>query len=296
MNEPGLPPLRCRLPRFPRASTRCRTVHPRRRGQRHAAAPRRAVRLQRPARSPTPTSSCVYWAGGNPFHHHQDISAAAARAGPTRHRRRARPVLDGDGQARRHRRAVDHLVRTRRLLRLHERPRADGDARAGRAYAQSRDDYQTFAALADRLGFGEQFTEGRTARAVAGPPLRELVRRTRFRGAVVRRVLARPAACGCRPKTGLTLLADFRADPAAHPLGTPSGRSRSSPPTSTVSATTTARAIRRGSNPTEWLGGPRAAHYPLHLLANQPATRLHSQLDGGAASQNSKVPAANRSG
>ena len=33
---------------------------------------------------------------------------AAAGARPGRHRRRARPVLDGDGQARRHRRAVDH--------------------------------------------------------------------------------------------------------------------------------------------------------------------------------------------
>jgi biotin/methionine sulfoxide reductase len=41
--------------------------------------------------------------------------------------------------------------------------------------------------------------------------------------------------------------------------------------------------------PTEWLGGERATAYPLHLLANQPATRLHSQLDGGGTSQKSKV-------
>ena len=41
--------------------------------------------------------------------------------------------------------------------------------------------------------------------------------------------------------------------------------------------------------PSEWLGGPRASEFPLHLLANQPASRLHSQLDGGAASQASKV-------
>ena len=34
-------------------------------------------------------------------------------------------------------------------------------------YAQSRDDYTTFAALAERLGFGEQFTEGRNRAAVA---------------------------------------------------------------------------------------------------------------------------------
>jgi biotin/methionine sulfoxide reductase len=31
------------------------------------------------------------------------------------------------------------------------------------------------------------------------------------------------------------------------------------------------------------------ARYPLHLVANQPATRLHSQLDFGATSVGSKV-------
>jgi biotin/methionine sulfoxide reductase len=41
--------------------------------------------------------------------------------------------------------------------------------------------------------------------------------------------------------------------------------------------------------PSEWLGGQRAARYPLHLIANQPATRLHSQLDIGAVSRGSKV-------
>lgn len=41
--------------------------------------------------------------------------------------------------------------------------------------------------------------------------------------------------------------------------------------------------------PTEWLGGRRAADYPLHLLANQPSSRLHSQLDIGAVSRGSKV-------
>ncbi len=41
--------------------------------------------------------------------------------------------------------------------------------------------------------------------------------------------------------------------------------------------------------PTEWLGGARAQDFPLHLLANQPASRLHSQLDTGALSQKSKV-------
>ena len=39
----------------------------------------------------------------------------------------------------------------------------------------------------------------------------------------------------------------------------------------------------------EWLGSPLAERYPLHLVANNPTTRLHSQLDVGAFSQASKV-------
>ncbi|MDF2469229.1 MAG: molybdopterin oxidoreductase, partial [Rhodococcus erythropolis] len=45
----------------------------------------------------------------------------------------------------------------------------------------------------------------------------------------------------------------------------------------------------RWYEPDEWLGGPRATQFPLHLIANQPKTRLHSQLDHGAASQASKI-------
>ena len=37
------------------------------------------------------------------------------------------------------------------------------------------------------------------------------------------------------------------------------------------------------------MGAPRAADYPLALVANNPATRLHSQLDSGPYSQASKV-------
>ena len=86
-----------------------RDVHPRRRGQRHAAAPRRAVRLQR-----TAPDLSRHQAGllgrRQPVPPPPEHSAAAARTGPRRHRGGPRAVLDGDGQARRHRRAVDDRI------------------------------------------------------------------------------------------------------------------------------------------------------------------------------------------
>ena len=41
--------------------------------------------------------------------------------------------------------------------------------------------------------------------------------------------------------------------------------------------------------PFEWLGAPAAKTFPLHMISNQPNTRLHGQLDPGRVSRNSKV-------
>lgn len=41
--------------------------------------------------------------------------------------------------------------------------------------------------------------------------------------------------------------------------------------------------------PSEWLGSELAERFPLHLISNQPRTRLHSQYDIGSYSVDSKV-------
>ena len=117
MNEPGLPPLRCPLPVFPQGPNPVRHLHPGGGRQRHAAAPRRVVRLQRAA-TDLPGHPLRVLGRRQPLSSPPEPAPAAARAGPGRHRRGARPVLDRDGQTRRHRGALDHRLRTRRLLRL----------------------------------------------------------------------------------------------------------------------------------------------------------------------------------
>jgi biotin/methionine sulfoxide reductase len=88
---------------------------------------------------------------------------------------------------------------------------------------------------------------------------------------------------------GLTLLADYRADPVAHRLATPSGCIEIFSDTIDGFGYADCSGHPRWYEPTEWLGGERAQRFPLHLVANQPKSRLHSQLDGGATSQQSKV-------
>src|SRR5690606_2085563 len=96
-------------------------------------------------------------------------------------------------------------------------------------FADARDDYDTFAALAHRLGFGDRFTEGRTSREW----LEHLYEQ--WRGFVLadkQRVEDPPpfrefwvkGQVRMRTEDDLTLFEDFRADPDRHPLRTPSGR------------------------------------------------------------------------
>ena len=79
-------------------------------------------------------------------------------------------------------------------------------------------------------------------------------------------------------ENGLTLLADFRADPKIHRLKTPSGRIEIFSEDIDGFGYDDCGGHPKWFEPSEWLRGSRAAHYPLHLLANpdRKSTRLNS--------------------
>jgi biotin/methionine sulfoxide reductase len=77
----------------------------------------------------------------------------------------------------------------------------------------------------------------------------------------------------------------FRRDPETAPLLTPSGK------VEIASATIAGFGYEDCPGHPAWLPPSEAtsARFPLQLIANQPATRLHSQLNFGATSQASKI-------
>ena len=87
----------------------------------------------------------------------------------------------------------------------------------------------------------------------------------------------------------LVLFEQFRADPEGTPLGTPSGRIEIFSATIDGFGYADCPGHPTWLEPAEWLGAPLARRYPLHLVANNPTARLHSQLDVGAVSQATKV-------
>ncbi len=235
-----------------------------------------------------PDIKLVYWAGGNPFHHHQDLNRLRDAF--------ARPdtVIVHESAWTATARHADIVLPATVTLEREDIGGSPGDPllvamhRAVPAYAEARDDYDIFSALAERLGIAERFTEDRSARQW----LRHLYEPTRR--ALLERGAQAPDFDGFWEMGELTLpilpwdggiVRAFRRDPVAAPLPTPSGKIE------------IACARIAGFGYTDCTGHPiwftRAegpnSRFPLQLVANQPATRLHSQLDFGATSLKSKI-------
>ncbi|MEI8056941.1 MAG: molybdopterin-dependent oxidoreductase [Actinomycetes bacterium] len=240
-----------------------------------------------------PDVRLVYWCGGNPFHHHQDLGQLRqAWARPetivvhdpwwTAAAKHADIVIPSTTSLER-----DDLggnVNDRYLQAMHAvTPRVGA----------SRDDYEVFSELAARLlGSSEPFTEGRNQMDWIRQLYSGLVARANkhewplppFAEFWDRGYVELPT----RPRDTL-LLGRFRADPLANPLATPSGRIELYSERIASFGYDDCPPHPSWLEPREWLGGPLAEHWPLHLVANQPAGRLHSQLDMGAVSQSMKT-------
>lgn len=229
----------------------------------------------------------AYWAGGNPFHHHQDLKrlADAFRTLDTF-------VVHEIAWTATARHADIVLPCTMTLERedigvTPTDPLMVAMHRIAEPHGMSRDDYDIFCDLATRLGSLEPFSEGRDTRQW----LAHLYEKTRsgleglgleapdFETFWQRGELVLPQ----RPDDGGILRA-LRENPVENPLPTPSGKVQISSPV--VAAFGYADCPGHPA----WIPPryPPDERHPLWLVANQPHTKLHSQLDYGAHSLASK--------
>jgi biotin/methionine sulfoxide reductase len=161
---------------------------------------------------------------------------------------------------------------------------------AVRPPGEAMNDYDILARIGARLGFERAFTEGRDEMAW----LRELYDRSMSVAAEYGYNLpdfdsfweAGEHAFEER-MTPKALLQDFRADPVANPLPTPSGRIEIRSERVAGFRLDDCPGLATWFEPAEWLGN--APEGALHLISNQPARKLHSQLDLGSYSRAGKV-------
>lgn len=237
-----------------------------------------------------PHARMVWWAGGNPFHHHQDLNRllrawanieTVVVSDPwwTSAARHADIVLPATTPLERN--DIGSSARDTAILAMKQ---------AIPVQAQARHDFDAMADIADALGIRDAFTMQRDPLAW----LRVLYDRSRdsaarmgidlpdydafWEAGIVR---VPPPAESAIP------FSRFVLDPHGHPLNTPSGR---------IELESMAIAGFGYENcpghpvwiaPREYAG--TAAEDELHLLTVQPATRLHSQMDQGLVSLAAKV-------
>ncbi len=239
-----------------------------------------------------PDIRLVYWCGGNPFHHHQDLNRLVEAW------QRPETIIVHEPWWNPQARHADIVLPATTALERNDIGTQPADPmvfameRAIPPVGGARNDYDIFSRLADRLGFGEGFTEGRSETDWLSH-LYDTLRREFIREGVELPPFDAFWSAGhiTLPTEGAekVLLAKFREDPVTHRLPTPSGRIEIFSETIAGFGYDDCPGHPAWIEPAEWLGGEKAARFPLHLISNQPATRLHSQYDPGAVSVNSKV-------
>jgi biotin/methionine sulfoxide reductase len=237
-----------------------------------------------------PRIELLYWSGGNPFHHHQDLNrlrrafhrlATVIVHEPfwTATARHADIVLPSTITVERNDIGAGRLDDLLVVMRQVKAP-----------HAQAHNDYQIFSDAAELLGVAKEFTEGRTEMdwlryiyqawqlenpRTSTPDFDEFWRTGEFelRAEAARHIM----------------FADFRADPLRHRPPTPSGRIEIHSDTIAGFGYADCPGHPVWLSAEELLGSPLAQRFPLQLVANNPSTRLHSQLDHGPLSTAAKI-------
>ena len=228
-----------------------------------------------------PEIRLVYWAGGNPFHHHQDLNRLLEGW------RKPETIIVHEHYWNAHARHADIVFPSATMMERNDIAASGRDnfiAASHRVCAPPagvRTDYEVFRELSARLGAEQEYSEGRDEAAWLRHLYAEAHKKAESAGqrlpdfeafwqAGVTEVATHPPE---------PLLAKFRADPVKHKLATPSGRIELYSERIASFGYDDCLGHPAWIEPKEWLGSDAARQFPLHLLSNQPPRKLHSQYD-----------------
>ncbi len=223
-----------------------------------------------------PDIRLVYWAGGNPFHHHQDLNRLRDAW------QKPETIICNELVWNANAKHADIVLPAASFLERNDIGGAPNEdvlvamKQALLPLGDSRSEYEIFSAIAKAMQVGELFTEGRTERewlqkmyeatAQSNPGMPDF------------EDFWQTGEFHFGEPDGHTLFEQYRKDPDQHPLATASGRI-------TLSGKTIG--TPEWHEPLEWLGSAEADEF--HLVSHQPGTRLHSQYYPGETSQQARV-------
>jgi len=237
-----------------------------------------------------PDARVVYWAGGNPFHHHQDLNRLRKAW------QRPDTVISHEWCWNALAKHSDIVLPCATHLEREDIAFTPRDGyivymeQACSPHGESRTDYDILLNIARHMGVEERFTEGRSAQEW----IESLYNRTRQLAAEDDVEL--PTIAELRksrwfeiepPSQPVYTFGDFRKNPVDSPLSTPSGKIELFSTVIENFNYSDCPGHPAWLEPVEWLGN--VSTYPLHLISNQPANKLHSQLDHGSVSRAGKI-------
>ena len=238
-----------------------------------------------------PKIDLIYWAGGNPFHHHQDLNRLVGAW------QRPSTIIVNEWCWNSIAKHADIVLPCTTMLERNDLGMTPRDpyviamSKAFEPIGLARDDYEIFTALAEKLGIKEEFTENRSAADWLRWIWDQSRKNTREIGINMpsyEQFITKGWYQAPPRETDEMLLADFFTDPVAFPLSTPSGKIEIF--SEVVAAFNYEKCAGHPTwiEPTEWLGAVNKQH-PFHLISIQPESKLHGQLDNGKLSLSAKV-------
>lgn len=234
-----------------------------------------------------PDVKMVYVAGGNPFHHHQDTNNLVKAW------QRPETIVVNEPYWTATAKHADIVLPATTSY-------EHNDLEMGGDYSQlyvfpmhqcvqpqheSRNDFDIFAAISEKLGVAEAFTEGKDETQWLKSMYDDMQIQARAARVALplfdmfwnsNNYVRFPVP---QANTQWVRFADFRENPLLNPLGTPSGKIEIHSDAIAKMNYADCQGIPTWMPPHEWYRGPEAAQYPLSLNTAHPINRLHSQLD-----------------
>lgn len=232
-----------------------------------------------------PDIKLIYWAGGNPFHHQQDLhrlddawtrpdTVIVHEPWWTATARRADIVFP-----------VTTPLERRDIMMNRRDPALVWMDQLFEPFGDARDDHDVFCGLAEKLGTLDMFTGGKSkdewlqhlwegAQEVANSQGFQLPGFDKFKDTGF-------FECPDSQEERI-LLSKFAADPETCPLQTASGKIEIV--SARIAGFELADCLKHPSwmEPVEWLGAHTTQPDALHMVSGQPVAKLHSQLDSGS--------------
>ena len=238
-----------------------------------------------------PNIKIVYWAGGNPFHHHQDLNRLNLAW------QKPDTIICNEwcwnSLAKRSDIVLPCTTPLERkdIMMTPRDPYVVSMSKLIEPHGKAKNDFEIFKGISRVMGLEQDFTEGKNQDEwqewiyeqtlkqcsdsnIEVPSYKEFLKKGWFK--------VKP------PKEHTIMLKDFRKDPLNNPLNTPSGKIEIFSRTVDSFKYDDCPGHPVWMEPCEWLG-MKNKPYPLHLISNQPKDKLHSQMDHGSFSKSFKI-------